>query len=198
MQTHSLTPATHQIIVLDFDCTITRTHTGGCARSAIFRANNFIHSNIKPGFQQFVTLAMDQGLRLYIATYGDDNFANSDNEVAGHQLVKLYMDTLFGENQQLFNLPSRLPIKASHDYNNIIASYSNDRKQTHLEVICLQESLTLSNKPALQKLLLVDDDPVNVEYFSSKGCSSLDRDPILAAEKARDDALFLNIFNYIN
>ena len=79
-------------VVLDFDCTITLEHTGGRADSPEQVSVDYIKKNTKNRFVEFVRAAQAQGVPLWIATYGDDSFAESEEDVAGHALVKRYME----------------------------------------------------------------------------------------------------------
>ena len=94
------TPPEKRVYVFDFDRTITIQHTGAIAYGNELRTD-FIQKNIKKGFADFVHRVISNGHGVYIASYSDD--ANVDlveeEAVSGHDLIKLYMDQVFGQDQ---------------------------------------------------------------------------------------------------
>ena len=73
---------------------------------------------------------------------------------------------------------------------NIIARHSNDGKQYHLERILEREQLDGSDPAAMRRILLIDDDPYNVHYFASRGCTTLVADsPYDSARQAADSGI---------
>jgi hypothetical protein len=156
-------------VVLDFDCTITREHTGGRAESADVLTSDYIKNNIKNGFVSFVRGALRKNLRLYIATYGDDSFAEREEDVAGHALVDRYMRCLFGEGQTIFRGPERDEQGAITKYHNTIAKLSGDRKAFHWEIIMNQ----LKGEVPAHEILFLDDQMSNLEYARELGCQCI-------------------------
>lgn len=166
----------HRIYVFDFDQTITRIHTGGCAETEAEIGEEYIRSNLKDGFVELVEYLVQSGNRTYIATYGDDSFGHGIKEAtAGHALVKRYMDVAFGTDQQYFYY-------AQEPTGNIIARYSLDGKRHHLKQILAREGINGNNSDVMRDLLLIDDDADNIHYFAHRGCS------ILVADSPRESA----------
>ena len=156
-------------VVLDFDCTITMEHTGGRAESPDQISEKYIRDNIKNVFVDFVKEAQRQGIALWIATYGDDGFALSRDDVVGHDLVKRYMDVLFGPEQIIFRAPVRNAQDEIVRYQNVIAKLSGDRKAFHWNII--REQMGESFKP--HEVLFLDDSAPNLDYARELGCELL-------------------------
>ena len=155
------------IYVFDFDQTITHIHTGGCAMTDDEVGPDYIRSNVKDGLIELVEGLQQLGDRIYIATYGDDRFGRGvAGATSGHALVQRYMDTILGVGQQYF-------VASDDPPGNIIARCSNDGKRYHLTRILFREGLDGSDPSVLRRILVVDDDPVNVSYFASRGCMTL-------------------------
>jgi len=178
----------HRIYVFDFDQTITRIHTGGCAETEAEIGEEYIRSILKDGFVELVEYLVRNGNRTYIATYGDDSFGHGIKEAsAGHALVKRYMDVAFGTDQEYFYY-------AQEPTGNIIARYSLDGKRHHLEQILAREGIDGNDSDVMRNLLLIDDDADNVHYFAQRGCSILVADsPRESAARATEDGIFHNI-----
>ena len=51
----------HRIYVFDFDQTITRIHTGGCAETEAEIGEEYIRSNLKDGFVELVEYLVRNG-----------------------------------------------------------------------------------------------------------------------------------------
>ncbi len=132
-----------RIYVLDFDRTITILHTGALAYGNELTPA-FIQSNIKKGFAEFVRKVINSGHGAYIASYSDD--ANADTveaeALSGHDLIKLYMDLVFGQDQTIFTTPRENEAGEIMSKGNIIANNTQDYKQHHLDIILRQEGLT--------------------------------------------------------
>lgn len=174
-------------IVLDFDCTITREHTGGRAYSPEMVADEYIKNNTKNGFVGFVRGAIRKNLKLYIATYGDDCFAESESDVAGHALIARYMECLFGSGQTVFRGPERDDEGTITKYHNIIAKLSGDRKAFHWELILGQ----LAGDVHADEILFLDDEMSNIEYAQGLGCQCIVRGSAeYAASISADDRVF--------
>ncbi len=156
-------------VVLDFDCTITTEHTGGRADSEEEVSYEYIVNNTKNRFCEFVQESLRQGVGLWIATYGDDEFALAPDDVAGHDLVKRYMDVLFGAEQKLFRDPDRDEQWSIKRYHNIIAKCSGDRKAFHWELIRAQMGPNF--RP--EEILFLDDSESNLDYAAGIGCQLL-------------------------
>ena len=153
-------------VVLDFDCTITIDHTGGRADSPDELQDEYIKNNTKNGFVEFVHASKKQGIGLWIATYGDDEFALSPTDVAGHELVGRYMDVLFGADQSVFRQPLRDELEEISRHQNVIAKYSGDRKAFHWNII--QTQMGAGFKP--EEILFLDDSQANLDYAKELGC----------------------------
>ena len=129
-----------QAVVLDFDCTITREHTGG-AQSSSELAPQLILSNVydPQHFRDFVGTALQLGVELYVATFAD----RWSGEVGGSDLVLRYMDTVLGKDR---------PCLKEDD---IAAWYKEGlrHKQGHLQWLQTKHRLVP------QQTLLIDDDP---------------------------------------
>ncbi len=165
-------PRERRIYVLDFDRTITIMHTGAIAYGNE-RAPAFIQKNVKKGFAEFVRKVVKNGDAIYIASYSDD--ANVDlveeEAVSGHDLIKLYMDEVFGHDQTIFITPRKNGAGEIISAGNIIASNSQDLKQYHLDIILQQENLDRENPDDMKRVYLLEDDEDVVRFFMEKGCT---------------------------
>lgn len=163
-----VSPDERRIYVLDFDRTITILHTGSLAYGNEL-SPSFIRKNVKKGFADFVRSVTNRGHGVYIASYNDD--ANADlvdgEALSGHDLIKHYMDEVFGEDQNMFT-PSR---NNGEDAGNIIASNSQDLKKYHLEIILRQEGLDAKNPDHMKRIYLLEDDEDVVRFFMGRGCT---------------------------
>jgi hypothetical protein len=171
----SVVPAgERRIYLLDFDRTITILHTGAIAYGNE-RTPDFIQSNVKKGFAEFVHRVIKRGHRVYIASYSDD--ANADlveeEAVSGHDLIKLYMDQIFGQEQTIFTIPRKNEAGEIVAFGNIIAHNSQDKKQYHLDVILQQEGLNQENPEDMKRIYILEDDEDVVRYFMEKGCTTI-------------------------
>ena len=156
-------------IVLDFDCTITREHTGGRAGSPEMVSLEYIKNNTKNGFQEFVRQVVLKDIAIYIATYGDDSFATAPEELAGHALIQRYMECLFGTEQTIFQAPERDAEGQITRYHNVIAKFSGDRKAFHWDIILRQ----LKGEVGVHEVLFLDDGIGNIEYAQELGCQCI-------------------------
>jgi len=174
-------------VILDFDCTVTREHTGGCAQSVDKLTDEYIQDNTKDLFVEFVVKAQACGIRLYIATYGDDSFAQNDEDVAGHALVMRYMDHLFGAGQTFFKGPQRNAGGDITRYHNVIARCSGDRKAFHLDIVLND----LGAHALAHEVLFVDDSTSNLDYAYEQGCQLMvPRAPDTSALVSADERVF--------
>jgi len=169
-----VTAQERRIYVLDFDRTITILHTGALAYGNELTPA-FIQKNIKKGFAEFVSRVTNNGHTVYIASYSDD--ANADTvegeALSGHELIKFYMDLVFGQDQTIFTTPQKNREGEFISVGNIIASNSQDYKQYHLDIILGQESLDRENPDDMKRIYLLEDDEDVVRFFMEKGCTSI-------------------------
>ena len=167
-----VSPQERRIYVLDFDRTITILHTGAIAYGNEL-APVFIQKNVKNGFTDFVHKVVNKGHGVYIASYSDD--ANADlveeEAVSGHDLIKLYMDEVFGKDQILFTAPRKNGAGEIISAGNIIAHNSQDFKQHHLDIIVQKEDLDQENPADMKRIYLLEDDEEVVRFFMGKGCT---------------------------
>jgi hypothetical protein len=163
-----------RIYVFDFDRTITILHTGALAYGNEL-SPSFIQKNVKKGFADFVRTVISRGHGVYIASYNDD--ANADlvegEALSGHDLIKHYMDQVFGQEQTIFKPPRENGGGEVGPVGNIIASNSQDLKQYHLEIILRQEGLDKKNPDDMKRIYLLEDDEDVVRFFMEKGCTTI-------------------------
>ncbi len=161
-----------RIYVLDFDRTITILHTGALAYGNELTPA-FIQRNIKKGFAEFVRKVINSGHGAYIASYSDD--ANADTveaeALSGHDLIKCYMDLVFGQDQTIFTTSRKNEAGEIMSKGNIIANNTQDYKQHHLDIILRQEGLDLDNPEDMKRVFLLEDDEEVVRFFMEKGCT---------------------------
>ncbi len=160
-----------RIYVLDFDRTITILHTGAIAYGNELTPA-FIRKNVKKGFADFVHRVISNGHGIYIASYSDDANADLVDEeaVSGHDLIKFYMDEVFGQEQAIFTTPRKNGAGEIISAGNIIASNSQDFKQYHLDLIVQRETLDQGNPVDMKRIYLLEDDEYVVRFFMGKGC----------------------------
>ena len=161
-----------RIYVLDFDRTITILHTGAIAYGSELTPA-FIRKNVKKGFADFVHRVISNGHGIYIASYSDDANADLVDEeaVSGHDLIKFYMDEVFGQEQAIFTTPRKNGAGEIISAGNIIASNSQDFKQYHLDLIVQRETLDQRNPIDMKRIYLLEDDEYVVRFFMGKGCT---------------------------
>ena len=163
-----------RIYVFDFDRTITILHTGALAYGNEL-SPSFIQKNVKKGFADFVRAVISRGHGVYIASYNDD--ANADlvegEALSGHDLIKHYMDQVFGQDQAIFTPRRENEGDEAGPVGNIIASNSQDLKQYHLEIILRQEGLSEKNTDDMKRIYLLEDDEDVVRFFMAKGCTTI-------------------------
>jgi len=163
-----------RIYVLDFDRTITILHTGALAYGNEL-SPSFIQKNVKKGFADFVCTVISRGHAVYIASYNDD--ANVDlvegEALSGHNLIKHYMDLVFGQDQTIFTSPRKNDGGDLSPAGNIIANNSQDLKQHHLGIILRQEGLDEQNPDHMKRIYLLEDDEDVVRFFMEKGCTTI-------------------------
>ena len=166
-------PIKKRVYVFDFDRTITILHTGALAYGNEL-TTAFIQKNIKKGFAEFVTTAINKGHSVYIASYNDD--ANADTvegeALSGHDLIKLYMDLVFGQDQTIFTT-AREGADESNSAGNIIAINTQDLKQYHLNIIFQQEGMDQENSDDMKQIYLLEDDEDIVRFYMDKGCTTI-------------------------
>ena len=165
-------PPEKRIYVFDFDRTITIQHTGAIAYGNEL-TTAFIQKNIKKGFAEFVHKVISNGHGVYIASYSDD--ANVDlvqeEAVSGHDLIKLYMDQVFGQDQDIFTLARKNGAGEMVSTGNIIANNTQDYKQYHMDIIVQQEGLDRENPDDMKRIYVLEDDEDVVRFFMEKGCT---------------------------
>ena len=161
-----------RIYVLDFDRTITILHTGAIAYGSELTPA-FIRKNVKKRFAVFVHRVISNGHGIYIASYSDDANADLVDEeaVSGHDLIKFYMDEVFGQEQAIFTTPRKNGAGEIISAGNIIASNSQDFKQYHLDLIVQRETLDQGNPVDMKRIYLLEDDEYVVRFFMGKGCT---------------------------
>ena len=168
----STSPAARRIYVLDFDRTITVQHTGGIAYGPEL-SGAFVRKNVKKGFADFVRRVVGHGHAVYIASYSAD--ANVDmveeEALSGHDLIKFYMDEVFGPEQTIFRTPQTGDAGRTAATGNIIAENSQDYKRHHLEIILKQEGLDRENPADMKRIHLLEDDENIVRFFMDRGCT---------------------------
>jgi hypothetical protein len=186
------TPPEKRVYVFDFDRTITIQHTGAIAYGNELRTA-FIQKNIKKGFADFVHRVISIGHGVYIASYSDD--ANVDlveeEAVSGHDLIKLYMDQVFGLDQNIFTLTRQNGAGEIVSAGNIIANNTQDYKQYHLDIIVQREGLDRENPDHMKRIYLLEDDEDVVRFFMDKGCTIIvPFSPSRSADTAATKTLF--------
>lgn len=164
-----------RVYIIDFDRTITILHTGALAYGNELTPG-FILGNVKKGFNDFVRRVMNYGHVVYIASYSDDSnvdTVDADEALSGHDLIKFYMDLVFGPDQDLFTLTRKNESGETISAGNIIAGNTQDLKQYHLDIILRQEGLDPNNPDDMKRIYLLEDDEDVVRYFMEKGCTTL-------------------------
>ena len=165
-------PQEKRIYMLDFDRTITVLHTGAIAYGNELQPA-FIQKNVKKGFADFVRRIISNGHAVYIASYSDD--ANADlveeEALSGHDLIKFYMDQVFGLEQTIFTAFRKNGAGETVSAGNIIANNSQDLKQYHLDIIVRQEGLDQENPDDMKRIYILEDDEDVVRFFMDKGCT---------------------------
>ena len=170
-----VSPEERRVYILDFDRTITILHTGGIAYGNELTPG-FILGNVKKGFADFVRRIMRFGHVVYIASYSDDSNADTvafDEALSGHDLIKYYMDLVFGPEQKIFTLAATKETGEVIAAGNIIANNTQDNKQYHLDIISQQEGLDLANPQDMNRIYLLEDDEDVVRCFMEKGCTTV-------------------------
>lgn len=167
-------PGERRIYVFDFDRTITILHTGAIAYGKEL-TGAFVQKNVKKGFADFVRRIVGSGHAVYIASYSDD--ANAEtveaDAVSGHDLIKFYMDEIFGPEQAIFMKYRGEAAGTADPPGNIIALNSQDFKQYHLDIIMKQENLDPENPEDMKRIFLLEDDEDVVRHFMEKGCTTI-------------------------
>ncbi len=173
-ETRKVTAEGRRVYIIDFDRTITILHTGALAYGNELEPT-FIRKNVKKGFVEFVKKVTGVGHRVYIASYSDDaNVGMVEGEaLSGHDLVKYYMDLVFGENQTIFTLPEKNGASEIISAGNIIANNTQDYKKYHLHRVLNLEGLEQDNPEHMKRIYLIEDDEDVVRFFMEKGCTVL-------------------------
>jgi len=184
--------AERRIYILDFDSTITIMHTGGLSYGNEL-STDFIIKNIKKGFDDFVRRVTSYGHKVYISSYSDDANADTvaEEALAGHELIKFYMDTLFGRDQDIFNPPRKNDAGEIISEGNIIAGNSKDLKQYHLDTISQREGLDQNNPDDMKRIYLLEDDEDIVRHYMEKGCTTI---VPYSASRSADTAAMKTLF----
>jgi hypothetical protein len=170
----AVSPQEKRIYVFDFDRTITILHTGAIAYRHELNPIS-VQKNVKKGFAEFVSRVINNGHAVYIASYSDDaNAENVEGEaISGHDLIKFYMDEIFGPEQTIFMKSRGNKAGETVTAGNIIATNSQDYKQYHLDIIVQQENLDPENKEEMKRIFLLEDDEDVVRHFMEKGCTTI-------------------------
>jgi len=170
----SMAPVKKRIYVLDFDRTITILHTGALAYGNELTPA-FIQRNIKKGFADFVSTVTGNGHAVYIASYNDDANADTveDEALSGHDLIKFYMDLVFGQDQTIFTRAQKNGSGENIFVGNIIAINTQDLKQHHLNIIFQQEGLDQENPDDMKQIYFLEDDEDVVRFYMDKGCTTI-------------------------
>ena len=184
--------AERRIYILDFDSTITILHTGGLSYGNEL-STDFIMKNIKKGFDDFVRKVTSYGHKVYIASYSDDANADTiaEEALSGHELIKFYMDILFGNDQDIFNPPLKNDAGEIISEGNIIAINSQDLKQYHLDTIARREGLDQNNPANMKRIYLLEDDEDIVRHYMEKGCTTI---VPYSASRSADTAAMKSLF----
>jgi hypothetical protein len=163
-----------RIYIFDFDRTITIMHTGALAYGNELRPD-FIQKNVKKGFADFVSNVISYGHVVYIASYSDDGNADvvEEDALSGHELIKFYMELVFGQDQKTFTGPEKNETGEIVSHGNIIASNTQDLKRYHFDIIVRQEGLDQENPEDMKRIYLLEDDEDVVYFFMQKGCTTI-------------------------
>jgi len=181
-----------RIYIFDFDRTITILHTGGLAYGNELTVEA-IRKNVKIGFTDFVRKVISRGHAVYIASYSDDrNVEAVDAEaLSGHDLIKYYMDVVFGPDQTIFTIPGKDEKGEIVSGGNIIANNTQDFKQYHLARILDQEGLDRENPLDMKRIYLLEDDEDVVRFFMEEGCTII---VPFSASRSADTAAMKTLF----
>ena len=173
-ETEGLSIQERRIYIIDFDRTITILHTGGLAYGNELTPDSIL-KNVKKGFASFVRKVISRGHAVYIASYSDDTNADvvEAEALSGHDLIKYYMDVVFGPDQILFSIPRKNERGEIVSAGNIIANNTQDYKQYHLARILDREGLDQKNPDDMKKVYLLEDDEDVVRFFMEKGCTTI-------------------------
>ena len=190
--TKVLSAQERRIYIIDFDRTITILHTGGLAYGSELTPDA-IRKNVKKGFTDFVRKVINRGHAVYIASYSDDK--NTDvveaEAMSGHDLIKYYMDVVFGPDQTIFTIPGRDERGEIVPGGNIIANNTQDSKQYHLSRILDLEGLDQENPDDMKRIYLLEDDEDVVRFFMEKGCTTI---VPFSASRSADTAVTKTLF----
>ena len=128
------------LIVLDFDLTITKRHTGGHQPKSQLTKDAILQNvyNVDH-FRQFVKKAADLEIDLAIASFASQHW----KDVGGQTLILRYMDVVLGKDRKVFT--------GSGDIQAWFPSNRND-KNLHLQFL----SQRFGVLP--RRMLLIDDD----------------------------------------
>ena len=171
-EVNPLTDKEKRVYIIDFDRTITILHTGALAYGNELTPD-YVRKNIKKGFADFIHHITNKGHKVYIASYSDDaNVAMVEEEaLAGHELIRYYMEQVFGPGQQIFTLPEKNESGEVITPGNIIAHNSQDLKKFHLDRISACEGLDPAKAEDMKRIYLIEDDEDVVRFFMGKGCT---------------------------
>ena len=169
-----VTGADRRVYILDFDRTITILHTGAIAYGNELTPV-FIQKNVKKGFADFVRKVTGRGHAVYIASYSDDSNIDlvEGEALSGHDLIKYYMDLVFGPEQTIFTPLRKNEAGEIVAIGNIIANNTQDYKQYHLDIVVQLENLDQDNPADMKRIYLIEDDEDVVRFFMAKGCTTI-------------------------
>ena len=167
-------PEKKRVYIIDFDQTITILHTGSIAYGNELNPA-YIQKNVKKGFADFVRRLINYGHAVYIASYSDDTSADlvEEDALSGHDLIKYYMDQVFGQDQTIFTAPRKNEAGEIVSPGNIIANNTQDYKKYHLDVIAELEGLDQESPEDMKRIYILEDDEDVVRFYMEKGCTTI-------------------------
>jgi hypothetical protein len=169
-----MVPEKKRVYIIDFDQTITVLHTGSLAYGNELNPA-YIQKNVKKGFADFVRRLINYGHAVYIASYSDDTSVDlvEEDALSGHDLIKYYMDQVFGQEQTIFRPPRKNEAGEIVSPGNIIANNTQDYKKYHLDVIAELEGLDQESPEDMKRIYILEDDEDVVRFFMEKGCTTI-------------------------
>eukprot|EP00040_Diaphanoeca_grandis_P021864 m.116724 g.116724 ORF g.116724 m.116724 type:complete len:231 (+) comp28531_c0_seq1:254-946(+) len=172
------------VIIFDFDRTITRKHTNGCVLLPAHAKDEYIENNFADleFFRWVVPQIIKKGLIPCIASFGEDV---KDSFLSGVPLVRKYLDHAFGPNSKDL-IPNDLiamwhPESRKEDHKKVGKSH-------HIEFLVTRVTQRTKGMAAKRlsysKVALFDDDEVNIKLAQRQGVNAFH----CPAVSARDEA----------